>query len=408
MKIKSLFVAVLLMTGVVVSPAAIALEKPTVESFTASKLDLDVSDPDLTIDFEVVISHPKGLENTSTLLSVSNDLDTTISVPLIRTDSPIDSTRTKVTFKGKLTLPRSLAPGVYKYSIDGVRNNADSGTKYPTGKVSGPDVRTLKGAASGILVRTNGYLNLDYQTLNGPAFGSQSGITYINGAKYLSVPEPIWKIGEKFDPSNYFEVATPDVELAITSLSPTVCSSNGKVLSLIAEGNCQYKVFTTKNKNYIEKFMILTSVVTQARSAQVLKIETVAPLKPSTLPTSILLSPVYASGTSAVEYVTPKSITPTICEAGGYVLKIVSSGTCTLTYKTDGNAQFLPSETYNQNIQILKDNLPVVTPTATPVATPTPTAKPVVKKTISCVKGKKTVTRTGTNPKCPAGYKLKK
>jgi hypothetical protein len=32
----------------------------------------------------------------------------------------------------------------------------------------------------------------------------------------------------------------------------------------------------------------------------------------------------------------------------------------------------------------------------------------VVKKTISCVKGKKTIKKTGTNPKCPSGYKLKK
>ena len=106
----------------------------------------------------------------------------------------------------------------------------------------------------------------------------------------------------------------------------------------------------------------------------------------------------------------PKSITPTICEAGGYVLKIVNSGTCTVTYKTEGNSQFLPSETYRQNIEVLKDNLPVVAPvpTPTPVATPTPTAKPVVKKTITCVKGKKTIKKTAVSPKCPAGYKLKK
>jgi hypothetical protein len=58
------------------------------------------------------------------------------------------------------------------------------------------------------------------------------------------------------------------------------------------------------------------------------------------------------------------------------------------------------------SFEILKDGQPVVAPT--PVVTPTPTAKPVVKKTISCVKGKKTVKRTGVSPKCPKGYKLKK
>jgi uncharacterized protein (DUF1501 family) len=65
------------------------------------------------------------------------------------------------------------------------------------------------------------------------------------------------------------------------------------------------------------------------------------------------------------------------------------------------------------------------TPTSTPVASesPTPTPKPSassspsaspsptvksVKKTITCVKNGKTIKVTGTNPKCPTGYKIKK
>jgi hypothetical protein len=46
------------------------------------------------------------------------------------------------------------------------------------------------------------------------------------------------------------------------------------------------------------------------------------------------------------------------------------------------------------------------TPVATP--TPTPTANPVVKKTITCIKGTKTIKRTAVSPKCPKGYKVKK
>jgi uncharacterized protein (DUF1501 family) len=65
------------------------------------------------------------------------------------------------------------------------------------------------------------------------------------------------------------------------------------------------------------------------------------------------------------------------------------------------------------------------TPTSTPVASesPTPTPKPSAssspsaspsltakraKKTITCVKNGKTIRVTGTNPKCPTGYKIKK
>jgi hypothetical protein len=82
----------------------------------------------------------------------------------------------------------------------------------------------------------------------------------------------------------------------------------------------------------------------------------------------------------------------------------------TVTYKTEGNSQYLPSETYKQNIEILKDNLPAAVPTPTPTASPTPvnTAAPVVKKTITCVKGKTSVKKTAISPKCPAGYKIKK
>jgi hypothetical protein len=79
-----------------------------------------------------------------------------------------------------------------------------------------------------------------------------------------------------------------------------------------------------------------------------------------------------------------------------------------LTYQTVATKQFLASDVYTQTFEVIDANKPVVAPTPAPVATPTPTAAPVVKKTISCVKGKKTVTRTGSNPKCPAGYKLKK
>jgi Concanavalin A-like lectin/glucanases superfamily/IPT/TIG domain/Putative Ig domain len=53
---------------------------------------------------------------------------------------------------------------------------------------------------------------------------------------------------------------------------------------------------------------------------------------------------------------------------------------------------------------------PVPTPTATPKpsVSPTPSPKPVLKKTITCVKGKVSKKVTGTNPKCPKGYTLKK
>jgi hypothetical protein len=307
-----------------------------------------------------------------------------------------------VTFRGKISLPRTLKPGVYTYSIDGVRNNVDSGTRFPTGIVTGPIVRNLKGAESGILVRSNGYLNLDYETINGPAFGSQSGISYLNPGKYLSAIAPIWKVGEIFNPEDYFELSVPNAELSISSFTPKICFVNGKKLNLIAEGECHYVVSTAKTRDYIEKSKVLSSIISEARMTQVLNVENVTPFKPSSLPTSILLPPVYASGTAAVDHVLPKTISPNICETAGYVVRIIKTGTCKLSYRAEGSAKYLPSDTYLQNIEILDVNLSVPVPTET--LSPDSSASTVVKKTIACIKAKKSKVKLVTNSRCPKGY----
>ena len=410
MRIKSLFLLVCLFTSVTsLNVSAAALEKPTVQSFTLSKIDIDITDPNFSIDFEVLITHPKGIEDVSTLLTFTNSQSVNISVPLVRIDSPVDFSKKEVVFKGKLTLPRTLNAGVYTYSIDGVKNNFDSGTRFPTGIVNGSTLRTLKGAESGIIIRSNGELNLDYETINGPAFGSQSGLTYLDTKKYTSVTAPIWRVGETLNLIDYFEVTVPEVELKALTFTPNICTSNGKIINFISEGECQYKVFTPKTKNYIEKSKLLAATITNARSQQNLTVENIPPLKPSLLPLSLLLPPVYASGLSSVEYVLPKSATPSICETGGFVLKIVSTGICELTYKSAGNDKFLPSKTFAQSIQILSDNLPTTSvQPATPSPSPTPIAKTEIIKNIMCTKGKITKKVSGTKPKCPKGYKLKK
>ena len=410
MRLKSLFLLTCLFTSVTFfNVSAAALEKPTVQSFTLSKIDIDITDPNLTIDFEVVITHPKGIENVSTLLTFTNSQSVNISVPLVRTDSPVDFSKKEVVFKGKLTLPRTLNTGVYTYSIDGVKNNFDSGRRFPTGIIHGSTLRTLKGAESGIIIRSNGELNLDYETINGPTFGSQSGLTYLDTKKYTSVTAPIWRVGETLNLIDYFEVTVPEVELNALTFTPNICTSNGKIINFISEGECQYKVFTPKTKNYIEKSKLLAATITNARSQQNLTVENIPPLKPSSLPLSLLLSPVYASGLSAVEYVLPISATPSICETGGFVLKIVSTGICELTYKSAGNDKFLPSKTFVQSIQILADNLPSTSvQPATPPPSPIPVAKTEIIKNIMCTKGKITKKVSAANPKCPKGYKLKK
>jgi len=342
---------------------AYAVEKPAIESFTASKTEVDLTDRDLSINFELVVSHPSGIENKFTTLNLTNSGSFLISTQLKRIDDPADFLSTKVTFRGEVIIPRSFKPGVYTYSVSGVTSGAEkinsaSGltiSKVDTGIISGPVLRALKNAESGILIRNNGYLDLNYLTINGPAYGPQSGLAYINNSKYSTVTAPVWKVGEVINMSDYFELAVSGAELLVNSTTPKICLANGVLLKLLAVGDCSFTVSTDRSKDYLSKIIYQSQSITEGRKPSILFIEKIANLQARNLPITLELPKVYSSGMSSVEYVIPKSITPEICETGGYILKIISGGTCLLTYKSPGNSNYLPSETYIQSINTQKE-----------------------------------------------------
>ena len=404
MKIKSIFIALLLMGGVLVPPAH-ASEKPTVESFTFSPQEIDLTGTSTVVAFELVVSHPSGIDATSTMLTLKNSRNDTLAAYLTRTDS--NTAAPKVTFKGSLTVPRDINPGIYTFSAASVKNNSSAGYQYETGTIEGGKVRALVGAESGLLVRSGGDLNFDYATFVGPAYDTTLGISYNNPAKYNSSNTPIWKVGESYDPTKYYELRVPSLSLALTSSTPTVCSTDGKTLSLIKEGTCSFVVSTAKTNDYRAKSSSQSVTITAARIKPTLTIDKIANQDVKDLGKSIEIGRVYSASEG---WVLPQSATPTICFASGFYVKLIAGGTCKLTYQTAANSTYLASDLYTVSFEILKDGQPVVAPTpvATPVATPTPTANPVVKKTITCVKGKKTVNKTAVSPKCPKGYKLKK
>jgi len=468
-----------LLLGCLNAPNTYAVEKPVVESFLASQTDLDLISPDLNITFEVVVSHPEGVENRFTTLTVTNGGTHSVSTQLKRIDEPVNYSSKKVTFRGNVVIPRSFKSGVYTYSIDGVTSGAEKintgssigAIRIDSGVVAGPVLRSLKSAESGILVRNNGYLDLNYLTINGPAYGPQSGLAYINNSKFSSVTAPIWKVNEVIDLSNYFELAVTGIELVVATTTPKICIADGTLLKLLTIGDCAFTVSTPRTRDYQAKTIYQSQAVAGARMPATLFVEKIANQQAKNLPITLELPKVYSSGLSAVENVIPKSITPDICETGGYVLKIVSGGTCLITYKSIGNTSHLPSETYTQTILIEKQTQTIsfqpiqsvdvksktldlvatssgkgsilystsstgicsisgstlsliragnclVTATAVGTSIFTPisstvnislTGTTVVdKKTINCIKGKITKKVTGINPKCPTGYKLKK
>jgi hypothetical protein len=472
MKIKSALVAILLMIGLAPGVAQ-ANERPVVDSFTFTPNDLDLISANTNVVFELVVSHPSGIKNTSTLATLTGPNGSTLATYLTRTDSPVNLAQAKVTFKGTLTVPQNIAAGAYSVSVAEVNNNSSAGYEYGTGVITPKKLRDLTGSEYSLLIRNSGDLNLSYDTFVGPTHNTTLGITYNNPAVYNNDNPPIWKVGETYSPSKYFELRVPSLSLVVTSSTPTICITDGKELKLIATGNCTFKVSTAKTRDYAAKEIVQIVTITAARSKQELLMSVISNQTAKGLPKSIEIFRVF-SPTGV--YVLPQATTPTVCIASGFYVQIVGGGTCTLTYQSEANTSYLASDLYKVSFEVTRDpqtitfapvttidiatksltltatassggavtysttspdncsisgstlnllkagnclvtatqsgtsTLAPVTASATITLTGTVvTPKPVVtKKTIVCIKGKTTKKVSGTNPKCPKGYKVKK
>jgi hypothetical protein len=468
MKIKSTMIALaLFMTGLATSPA-LATENPTVESFTFTPTEIDLLGASTKLDFELIVSHPFGIENLSSFVTIKDSLGSTWSANITRTESPINPALKRVIFKGSLTLPRTLTTGVYSVSTTEVKNNSTAGYSFGTGVIVSKKIRDLIDAENALLVRSGIDLNYKYSTFQGPSYNSSLSITYKNPIKYNSNNSPIWKVGETFNPADYYEQKVSSLALQVKTITPTVCSTDGKTVKLIAEGSCDFTVFTAKTSDFAVYESKQLVQITSARIKSVLFISKIDNQTSKDLPKSLTLPQVYSA---AEGYVLPKTTTPAICVPFGFTVRLVSGGVCTLTYETAATPTYLASDVYQQTFEILRDpqtisfTLPsaanvsskslALTATAssgaaitysttstaicsitgstlnlltsgncsvTAIQAGTSTLAPVsatanitvtgtvvaAKKTITCTKGKTTKKVTGTNPKCPTGYKLKK
>jgi hypothetical protein len=416
-----------------------------------------------------VVSHPSGIKNSTTQVSLSGPNGSTLATNLVRTDSPFNAALPKVTFKGVLTIPQGIGPGAYSVSVAEVSNNSTAGYEYTTGVITPSKLRDLLGAENALLVRSGGDLNLSYDTFVGPTHNTTLGVAYNNPALFNNNNPPIWKVGESYLPSKYFELRVPSLQLLLSTTTPTICSTDGKELKLIATGSCTFKVSTAKTKDYALKESLTQVVtITAARSKPELIMGVIANQTAKNLPKMIEIFRVY-SPTGV--YILPQATTPTVCIASGFYVQIVGGGTCTLTYQSGANTSHLASDLYKVSFEVSRDpqtmtfTLPATVDIATKTlalaaiassgasviysTTPadacsitsstlnllktgncsvtatqagTSTLGPIsatstvmitgslapVKKSITCVMGKKSKKVSGANPKCPKGYKLKK
>jgi hypothetical protein len=468
MKIKSAVVVAALGVSLLWAPASSANQKPIIESFTFTPNDIDLLNPQTTVDIELVVSHPSGISNTSTMATLTSTRNDSLVTYLTRTDSPVNSALPKVTFKGSLVVPRDIATGVYNFSIAAVKNNSSAGYQYETDALDQKKVRNIVGAEYGLLIRSGGDLNLSYDTFVGPAYDNTLGISYNDFAKYNSVAAPIWKVGETFTPSKYYELRVPSLSLGISTSTPLVCSSDGKELKLLKEGPCTFIVSTVKTKDYLAKVSNQSVTITASRIKPELTMDKIANQTAKDLPKSVEIFRVYSASEG---YILPKSATPEVCFPTGFFVRIISGGTCTITYQSGETATYLASDLYKVSFDVARDpqtisfTLPstanvsskslslaatassgavvtysttstgicsitgstlnlltsgncAVTATQAGTSTLAPASATATvmltgavvtnKKSITCVKGKSTKRVSGTNPKCPKGYKLKK
>ena len=467
MKIKLVLFLILLMIGNKFGIAS-ASERPVIESFSFTPSEVEIISISTNIEFELVVSHPAGIRNTTTQVTLTGPYGSTLSTKLTRTDSPINLTLNKVIFTGTLTIPQNINNGAYTVSVAEVTNNSSAGYEYGTGVITPSKLRDLVGAEDALLVRNNGELNLVYDTFVGPTHNTTLGIAYSNSSVYNNNNPPIWKVGETYSPSKYFESRVSTLPLVVSTSTPTICSTDGKELKLIATGSCTFKVSTLKTKDYALKEVTQNVAITAARSKPELVIGSIATQTSKNLPKTVEIFRVYSpTGT----WVLPQATTPTVCIAAGFYVQIIGGGTCTLTYQSEATTSYLASDLYRVSFEVSRDpqtinfSLPtsvnlssktvalsattssggsVIYTTSTPdncsitgstlnllksgtcsvTATQpgTSTIAPIsatatvmisgvvapTKKTITCVKGKKTKKVSGTNPKCPKGYKVKR
>lgn len=355
-KVLILLSALFILVGPTQVAQADAPAQPVLVSFSMSPDTIDIATPNTTVAFELIVSNPTGIASTQSRVTLTNGLGNTLVGSLTRADSPINSSLATVNFRGSILVPSTIAPGVYTASASPITAlNSDGTNGYSTNTLFATSTTTLKGAINSLLVRSNGTLNFAYPTFAGPTFNNTTGGTFLDPS-FLTVAVPIWKVGETFDPKKYYELKNSSLTLKIKSNTPTVCTSDVSLLSLISLGACSFTVYTDKTNDY-QLFQDNEIVnITTGRTKPTYVVGTIATQSSAVLPLSIPGPFVF----SPFGTIVPISTTPTICFPAGTYITIVSGGTCTLNYSTPASGAYLASDVYALTFQISRNTQTVM------------------------------------------------
>jgi len=323
---------------------------PTLVSFTMSPNSVDIATVNTTVTFDLIVNNPTGIASNQVLVTLTDGANNTVFVPIMRADSPVNSSLQNVEFKGTYNVAPNLPTGVYKATaapITGLTSTGGQG--YSTQTLSATTTSIVVGATNALLVRNGGYLNFAYSTFTGPAFNLNLGNHFVN-PKYNSVIAPIWKVGESFNPSDYYELMVPMLTLKAKTTTPATCTSNGTIISLIATGNCEFVVYTEKTFDYQYKQDSQVVSITAPRTKPTFALGTVATQSSAILPLSIPGPFVYGPTGAII----PVSATPAVCYPVGSYISIISGGTCTLNYSSPATANYLASDVASLTFEITR------------------------------------------------------
>jgi hypothetical protein len=445
-----------------------SFEVPKLEEFLVSSDTVELTSSSPTLDFKLKVSHPIGISSTKTVLwFVSRDLNIKLSTVLNRDSTII---KNEFVFLGKLTLPRSTPPGIYDFYAEPIEGLSGRNifTIPKTDYLYPKTFNTFRGAEKSVLVRLSGLLNLNSNTFVGPNYSSTVRLIDNEPINFLN-DDPIFKVGEIYNPEKYFTLRAPELKLKIASHSPEICIEDKDVLRFIHVGTCSFKVFTEKNDDFLSTSLSLSANITSARTKNAIGVPIIRSQDARNLPKLLNVGPAYSS---AAEIIFPRTITPDVCiPSSNSVLSIISGGICTITYQSDETPTYLASDLYTVSFEVTRDPQTVtltlpstanvstrsitlaatatsgraitystasagicsitgstlnllkngnceVTATQAGTSTLAPasaTATVAVtgavvsnRKTITCVKGKSTKKISGVNPKCPKGFKIKR
>jgi hypothetical protein len=165
-----------------------------------------------------------------------------------------------------------------------------------------------------------------------------------------------------------------------TTTTPEICTPISlSSIKIISGGTCTLNYQTPATRTHLAS-KLYTQSFEITRDAQ-----TIAFTPPATanISAKTLTLSAAASGGGVITYQTSST---GICSITGSTLNLLKGGSCAITATQAGTSTLAP-----------------ISATATIVI-----AGSVAKKTITCVKGNKTKKVSGTNPKCPKGYKIKR